>query len=250
MTGEALTCIDRADEMLYLVADPVAMSWLERRRPDARPLHASYAPGAPRADAYAAMVDEIMERVRSGARVCVAFYGHPGIFVNPSHAAIRRARSEGFEAQMLPAVSAEDCLFADLGVDPSAVGCQSYEATDLLLRRRHVDPSTGLVLWQIGVVGNLTYAPEGDTSKLPVLVDYLLRFYPAEHLATVYEASLYVVCGPSIEQVALSDLAGANVSPMSTLYVPPAARARTDPEMRERLGLQADAVAETRLART
>lgn len=249
MTGEALACIDRADEILYLVADPVAMSWIEKRRPDARPLHPSYVPGAPRNDAYAAMVDEIMERVRTGAEVCVAFYGHPGIFVNPSHAAIRRARSEGFDAKMLPAVSAEDCLFADLGVDPSDSGCQSYEATDLLLRRRPLDPSSALILWQIGVVGNVDYAPEGDTSRLPILVEYLTQFYPAQHVVTVYEASLYVVCGPSVERVALADLADADVSPMSTLYVPPATRARTDPEMRKRLGLQAVAEAESRAAR-
>jgi hypothetical protein len=34
---------------------------------------------------------------------------------------------------MLPAVSAEDCLFADLGVDPGAAGCQSHEAADFLI---------------------------------------------------------------------------------------------------------------------
>jgi hypothetical protein len=34
---------------------------------------------------------------------------------------------------MLPAISAEDCLFADLGVDPADHGCPSYEATDFLV---------------------------------------------------------------------------------------------------------------------
>src|SRR2546429_6584747 len=47
----------------------------------------------------------------------------------------RQAREEGFEAEMLPAVSAEDCLFADLGVDPGDEGCQSFEATSFLLFR-------------------------------------------------------------------------------------------------------------------
>ena len=66
------------------------------------------------------MAEAILEPVRAGKRVCAAFYGHPGVFVLPSHDAISRARAEGFEATMLPGVSAEDCLVADLGVDPAA----------------------------------------------------------------------------------------------------------------------------------
>jgi len=31
---------------------------------------------------------------------------------------------------MLPGISAEDCLVADLGIDPASSGCQSYEAND------------------------------------------------------------------------------------------------------------------------
>ena len=68
---------------------------------------------------YARIVGDILDAVRGGASVCAAFYGHPGIFVTPSHDAVRRARAEGYPARMLPAVSAVDCLFADLGVDPA-----------------------------------------------------------------------------------------------------------------------------------
>jgi len=35
---------------------------------------------------------------------------------------------------MLPAISSEDCLYADLGVDPATTGNASYDATDFLLR--------------------------------------------------------------------------------------------------------------------
>ena len=44
-------------------------------------------------------------RIRAGFRVCAVFYGHPGVFVYPSHEAIRRARAEGFAARMLPALT-------------------------------------------------------------------------------------------------------------------------------------------------
>jgi len=181
------------------------------------------------------MVDEILSTVRRGGQVCVAFYGHPGVFVNPSHEAIRRARDEGFDARMVPSVSADACLFADLGVDPSEFGCQSYEATDMLARGLPINPSVALILWQVGVIGNMTYAPEGDLSRIPVLVDYLERFYPADHEIVCYEAALYPVCDPSVERVPLDRLGEVQISPMSTLYVAPAVWRSPDPEMQDRL---------------
>jgi hypothetical protein len=54
--------------------------------------------------------------------LCVALYGHPGVFACVGHEAIERARAEGIDAQMLPGISAEDCLFAELGVDPAVGG--------------------------------------------------------------------------------------------------------------------------------
>ena len=244
VTRETQACLERADEVLYLVPDPVAVAWLESLNPNARPLHEHYEPGKPRARTYEAMVDEILERVRDGGDVCVAFYGHPGVFVNPTHEAVRRAREEGFAARMLPGISAEDCLFADLGIDPADAGCQSYEATDLLLHRRRIDPSVPLVLWQAGVVGNLDYAPEGDASHLPLLVDYLARLYPRDHAVVMYEASSYAVADARVETIALEALADAAVSPMATLYLAPAERRERDPEAARRFGLQREETAE------
>lgn len=237
LTAEARACFEHADEVLYLVADPAAMSLIEGLNPRARSLHSYYEPGASRKQAYAAISDAILDRVRAGANVCVAFYGHPGVFVDPSHDALRRARREGFAARMLPAISAEDCLFADLGVDPARCGCQSYEATDFLIRKRQIDASAALILWQVGVVGNLAYAPEGDNSRVGVLVERLLGEYPARHEGVLYEASLYAICDPAIERVALSELAHADISAMATLYVPPAYERPADPEMAARLGI-------------
>jgi len=56
------------------------------------------------------MVERILKNVKDGFKVCVVFYGHPGVFVQPSHEAIRIARLEGFSARMLPGISAEELL--------------------------------------------------------------------------------------------------------------------------------------------
>jgi len=240
LTAEARACLAGADEVLYLVADPAVMTLVERLSPGARSLHTHYEPGESRMRAYAAITEDILERVRSGADVCVAFYGHPGVFVRPSHEAIARARAEGFPARMLPAVSAEDCLFADLGVDPGRSGCQSYEATDFLLRARSIDPSAALILWQVGVVGNVAYAPEGDTSRVGVLVERLRADYPPDHVAVLYEASLYPGCESTITRVRLSELAEAEISPMATLYLSPAYERPADRDAAAKLGLPVD----------
>jgi uncharacterized protein YabN with tetrapyrrole methylase and pyrophosphatase domain len=236
-TAAAKAAIRDAAEVLYLVEDLVAARWIESVNPRARSLDHLYRAEGARMESYRRIVDEIVGTVRAGADVCVAFYGHPGVFVRPAHDAINRLRDEGYRATMLPGVSAEDCLFADLGVDPGQLGCQSYEATDFLIRRRVADPSAALILWQLSVLGTLDAAITPETSHLPLLVEHLRRFYPADHEVVLYEASPYPIVGPAVERVPLSALPGADVAAMTTLYVPPALTREVDRELVERLGL-------------
>lgn len=91
----------------------------------------------------------MLHPVRHGQKVVTIYYGHPGIFVYASHRAIRIALKQGLKAKMLPGVSALDCLFADLGVDPSYPGLQVLEATDFLVRNRKVLTDSHLVILQV-----------------------------------------------------------------------------------------------------
>jgi hypothetical protein len=229
--------IERADVLLHLVLDPVTVEWLERLNSNARSLAGHYAIGKDRRETYAAMVEEILAEVRSGANVCVAFYGHPGIFVDPGHAAIKQARAEGFRARMLPGISAEDCLVADLGLDPAETGCQTYEATAFLLNRRQVDTSVLLILWQVGFLGQFATPPPDSALPLEALAERLADSYPPEHELIVYQASPYAIVGPFCERLALSDLPGFDVPPLATMVVPPTERATVDVTMLDRLGL-------------
>jgi len=238
VTPEAAAAIERADDVLYLVTQPLTAHWIERTNPRSRSLDGLYAPGKPRHETYAEMVDELLAPVRAGREVCAAFYGHPGVFVHPGHEAVRRARAEGHRARMLPAVSALDCLVADLGIDPAVTGLQSYEATDFVVHRRPPDPAATLVLWQIGVVGELGYATEPRRENLALLVECLVETYPRDHEAIVYEASPYpLVADPVVLRLPLEDLPEARVPLLATLVVPPARAPRRDPELAARLGL-------------
>ena len=182
-------------------------------------------------------MEEILAAVREGKRVCAVFYGHPGVYVQPSHDAVRRAREESFEARMLPAVSAEDCLVADLGVDPGECGWQSWEATGFLLHGFRPDPTAGLVLWQVDGIGKLDWSLEADPRGLVVLADVLAELYPPEHELVFYRASIYPIAAAEITRVRLDELATLPSAPAGTLYVPPLTARPVDLAMAERLGL-------------
>jgi len=233
-TPEALGAMQRADKLFYLVADPLSDAWVRELNPTAESLADAYRPGRARRHSYREMTERILAAVRGGLAVCAAFYGHPGVFVGPSHDAIRRARREGFRARMLPGISAEDCLFADLGVNPAAAGCQSFEATDFLAARRRFDPSSALILWQVGVLGEpsvhdgMTCRPE----RLAMLAAWLGRFYPPRHPVFLYEASPFVICDAAIRRTSLAKLSRSTVQPMMTLYVPPRPSRLRDPRVK------------------
>ena len=232
-TIEARDCIERAEKLLYLVTEPATEAWIHRLNPSAVTLKDCYAEGRPRHRSYREMVNRILSAVRTGSRVCAAFYGHPGVFVNPGHEAVRRARREGFSARMLPGISTEDCLFADLGVDPAENGCQSFEATDFLACRRRFDPTSGLVLWQVGVLGEPSVGKHmsARADRLELLTAFLRRRYPARHPVVLYEAAQFPVCDPRIKKIALSTLPRTTVWPVTTLYVPPLPSRAEDPRI-------------------
>jgi uncharacterized protein YabN with tetrapyrrole methylase and pyrophosphatase domain len=231
LTMEAIAWMQEADSLLYVVGDPIAEAVMKRLNPSgAVSLAGYYEEGSQRIYAYNAMVEHILRCVRAGGKTVAAFYGHPGVFAYPSHESIRRARSEGFPARMLPSVSSEDCLFADLGVDPAVGGCQSYEATDFLLNAPLIDSSSQLILWQIGTLGDWTYKRiQYDTRAMPLLVQRLAQFYPLYHLITVYEAAMFPGTEPMIARIPLYSLSEFPITAAMTLYIPPARTRVPDP---------------------
>lgn len=239
-TLEARAQMEIADKLFYLVADPATAVWVSKLNPSAESLYKFYSPDKKRLQTYLEMSQHIMASVRDGLKVCAAFYGHPGVFVFPSHQAIRIAEEEGYEARMLPGVSAEDCLFADLGIDPGTSGCQSFEATEFLVHPRRFDTTVPLILWQISVIAEFGYRTDRTSNPdgLAVLIEELEAHYGREHYVVIYEASTLAICKPSIRCVALTEVLGLNISPVSTMFVPPKDRTEFDLVMTKRLGFE------------
>jgi uncharacterized protein YabN with tetrapyrrole methylase and pyrophosphatase domain len=235
---QAKQCIENADRVHVFAADAVTEHWIGKINEKVNSLNRFYEPNKDRAITYEQMIDAVLNDVASDFNVCLVSYGHPGVFAYPTHEAVRRARDAGYHAQMLPAVSSDACLFADLGVDPGATGCQSFEATDFLIHHRRYDPHSILLLWQIGVIGEAGYKSDSgawNREGVRVLTAVLREVYPSDHVVSVYEAARYACCKPKIVNVRLEDLPEAAISVISTLYVPPIANAQTDLEMLARL---------------
>ncbi len=227
LSQESIDRIKTADIVHALVPDPLGLSTIKKLNSKIKNLAELYFDpnsnrnGKNRLEAYDLMVESILKDVRKGLSVCVIFYGHPGVFVYPSHKSISIAKKEGFDAEMLPAISAEDCLFADLGVDPADNGCQAYEASQFLFFQHKINTHAPLILWQIGVVGDVSLTKLVPSKEgLNMLVDKLLAYYPASHLMTLYEASTLPIMPPRIELLALDELKTATVSTITTLFIP------------------------------
>ena len=122
---------------------------------------------------------------------------------------------------MLPGISAEDCLIADLGVDPVS-GLQAFESTDFLMNVRAIDPHSHVIFWQIGGLGDPTFKRYGyDIKGLPQLLAKLFRYYSPYHTVFLYEAPVYIGVEPMIRPCPLHQLPEAGITPGCTLYIPP-----------------------------
>ena len=232
----ARSYIEQADVVFAGVSDGIVELWLQRMHKDVRSLQPYYHEGKSRMKTYRQMVEAILTEVRAGKKVCGVFYGHPGVFAWAPHKSIEIARSEGYVAHMEPGVSAEDCLYADLGIDPGTFGCQHYEASQLLFYQRRIDPTAYLVLWQAGLVGDqsLTRFSTGAAYR-QVLVDVLARDYPLDHEVIIYRAPTLPIQQARIERVPLGELTQAELGMADTVVVPPARPLQADPAIRARL---------------
>ncbi len=249
LTVEASSALRGADDAFALTADPLALEYLRELNPGIRSLADCYRGGRSRDESYEAMIEQLLTPLASGRTVCAAFYGHPGVFVWPSHEALRRASQQGHIARMLPGISSEDALVADLGLDPGVSGLQSYEASDFLVYARHFDVRTPLVLWQVGVLGDGRREFTVNGRWLDALVRLLGRHYPDEHQLVVYEGASYPLDEPRIDRVSLGRLSHARLTQASTLYVPPIAAPALDLDHLRTLGIEAEELVEASFQR-
>lgn len=221
MTLEVLEAINQAEKLYYTGGmNVMTRKWLEEMNPSAKRLP-GYIPDRPRIEAYEAWIEVILSSVRQGLKTCAATYGHPGMFSYFARTSVRRARREGYEAVMLPGISAEANLFCDVLVDPAEGGWQSYQASYFLNRKPVFDTSSQLILWQIASVGITGPPILVHKEGLRRLTEYLLEHYGPEHEVIVYEAARNPLLDPVILRMPVRKLAEERFHLRTSLYIPP-----------------------------
>jgi uncharacterized protein YabN with tetrapyrrole methylase and pyrophosphatase domain len=223
ITNEVEAAMRRSHEVLYVANGFGFAEYLSQLCPHVTDLFTAYQEGEDRMKAYNTMTAKVIEAALDHPPVTFALYGHPLVFAWPPFQILKVASLLGLRTKILPGISAMDCLFVDLKLDPSG-GLQMYEATDLLLRQRPLQPDIPCFIWQIGAVETRLYSQStSKPERFSRIRNYLLKYYPSDHEVTAVYSSSFPLAPSLLTTFALKDIEmyAQDLSSGVTLYIPP-----------------------------
>jgi uncharacterized protein YabN with tetrapyrrole methylase and pyrophosphatase domain len=222
-TRESEEVIRRSNHTFVIASGYGIADHIETLCPSTTDLSYHYEPGMNRLPTYRRMAAEVVSAALVEAPVCLATYGHPWVYCYPTTLITQAAPLLGLHVEVFAGVSAFDMLLVDLGVDIAHSGVQMYEATDLLLRQRPIQSDVACVIWQPTVVGDPT-CPAGPymAQQFEPLQNYLLRFYPADHVVKLVTSKTHPLVRSNVQSLNLRDLPAAleGTPGVGTLYIP------------------------------
>lgn len=227
ITKEFVSALRSADNTLYLVNEPLLEEWIQRESNSSENLRDIYYSFSSRYESYRNITEKILSELKIHREVFVVFYGHPTLLAKSTVDAANKAKRDfSCEVVVLPGISSQDCLFADLLINPGDYGCCSVEATNFLSNGVSILPSMHVIIWQPGLLGQLGHEKNMHANardeKYFQFKSKLLDYYPESHEVVLYEASLFPNIAPRIERVKLSTIdGGCPLNDMTTLYIPP-----------------------------
>jgi uncharacterized protein YabN with tetrapyrrole methylase and pyrophosphatase domain len=228
VTPETLDALQSSRVVFYVGKAPGVRELIESCCAEAVDLSTAYRENVDRFETYKFMAAVIVDAALSRSPVTFAEYGHPLVLAQPSVLAVRAATRLGLRTRVLPAVSALDCLFADLGIDPVQAGLQMHEATELLLYKRPLVPQMATIIWQVGTLETRLYT--GGKKSLPERLvrfrDYLIGYYPPGHIVFSVASSTDPQSPPTIHRFRIDELPARSdlLHTGTTLYIPPASQ--------------------------
>lgn len=244
ITREVDEVLCRSNEILYVEVGDEIDAYLQSRCPKVTNLHkAAYVEGVERLKAYDIMSAMVLDAALNHPPVTLALYGHPLVFAYPPFQILQAASLLGLCVRILPGISAMDCLFVDLKLDPSTQGLQVYEATDLVLRRRPLQRDVPCLIWQIGALESPFYsAARSKPERFSRFKDHLLQYYPAEHKAVAVFSSTMSGVESNLLACTIGEVGSqsARIHQGMTLYIPPTeTRPVKDEELLTQIGTPA-----------
>jgi hypothetical protein len=145
---------------------------------------------------------------------------------HPPFLILELAHALELQVTVLPGISAIDAILADLRLDPVVHGVQMYEATDLLLRRRPLQPDVPAIVWQIGPIETCLHSMRvSRPERFARFIAHLRQYYPPRHEVVAIYCSPHPILPPAIFRFALEDMGqyAGEIHSGFTLYVPPTA---------------------------
>lgn len=182
ITLEVDRVLGSCNEILYIERAPGIEEYFRKKCERTTNLTDLYAENSDRSKTYHEMAARVIEAALERSPVVFALYGHPTIYAFPPFLVREMANPLGLNVKILPGISALDCLFCDLAVDPSVNGIQMFEATDLLLRKHPINTTAATVIWQIGSLETALFSSARSAAHRFVrFKQYLLGFFPKDH---------------------------------------------------------------------
>ena len=208
ITRETKRAIRRSNEVLYVDTGVATRTYLESLCPRVTSLfETSYKEYGQRLNAYHHMAARVLDAALDHPPVTFAMHGHPIVGAYAPFLIRDMANLLALEVLVLPGISAMDCLFAELMVDPCVAGMQMYEATDLLLRRRPLQPDVHALIWQIGCVETALHTMRvSKPARFERLRSHLLRFYPPQHVVSAAYSTPHPLMPSTVHRFALQDV--------------------------------------------
>lgn len=227
LTVEVKAAIETSSCVVYLLNEPAIKKWVSLNSKKSITLDELYFSSSLRADSYNKIANEIIAILEEHNDIVFLIYGHPTYFSSIVPKLIEKISLEQVDIQIMPGISALDCLFSDLRVDPGVNGLQSYDATEFILYDHAFSKNVHLVLWQIAIIGEIKIISDDILSlkrqakALEILYTKLARQYPDEHFLYLYIASQYPSIPFEAIKIRLIDLLDISIPRLATLYIPP-----------------------------
>jgi len=224
-TIEAERAVRRSRQVLVADTGVGTLDWLRARCGDVVDVFDGlYTDDQERIQAYQAVADRVIAAAKTNGPVTFAIHGHPLVFSTPPFLVMEAARAQGLTVRVLPGISATAQILCDLAIDPGTHGIQMMEATDMLVRRRPLQPDMPALIWQIGNVETRLHSYRPSLPKrFDRLINYLCNYYPPEHEVVALYARPHPLAKNTVIRSPLVDL-GTHASALHigfTLYVPP-----------------------------
>lgn len=220
-TKEFDVAVKNAEIVIYLVNEPLLEAWLNKYSKKSLCLNVLYFSCSKRSTSYELISKAVISSFDEHNNVCLVFYGHPLLLADSINMVIQKAKSCNIRTQVLPGVSAFDCLLADLKIKLNG-GCFQIDASYFIKNQIKLDILNHVILWQAGVIDIDAPPSEENIGNITSLQQELLKYYQRCSVLYIYEASIYPHLRPLIIKTTVDDITEFNISSIATVYLPPA----------------------------